>query len=248
MNILEKISDKTFLGKIIRIPLKLIPPNTIVPIISGRLKCKRWIKGSGVNSYWLGWYELEKQKKVMEIVRKNDICYDIGANVGFYTLLFSEIVKERGQVISFEPSFENVNYLKKCKNLNNLNNVKIIEAAVAEKSGVCFFDLSINSSVGHISPEGKVEVKLISLDDFISGGAIPPEIIKIDVEGAELQVLKGSSYLLKKYHPKIFLATHGHSIHLSCIEFLQALGYKIISLIKNKNIYESDELFAFVND
>jgi FkbM family methyltransferase len=247
MNIIDKFSNKTLFGKIIRIPLKFIPSNIIIPIIFGKLKGKKWIKGSGVNSYWIGFYELQKQKKVIEIVKKNDICYDVGANVGFYTLLFSEIVQDGGLVIAFEPSPNNINYLKKCQKINNLTNVKVIEAAVADMSGECFFDLSLNSSVGRISDNGKLKVKSISLDDFIANGANPPNIIKIDVEGAELKVLRGSTKLLQKYHPKIFLATHNSNINKDCIEFLQNKGYKIISLIKNKHIYESDELFAFYN-
>ena len=66
--------------------MRFIPENTKVLILQGRLKGKKWIKGSGVNGYWLGTYELEKQKMFEKNIKRGDVVFDIGANVGIYSL------------------------------------------------------------------------------------------------------------------------------------------------------------------
>ncbi|MEK7634480.1 MAG: FkbM family methyltransferase, partial [Patescibacteria group bacterium] len=97
----SKISNKSIIGKLLRLFLKIIPNNTILPIFQGRLKWKRWIRGSGMDSYWLGNYELEKVVSFEENIKKGDVIFDIGAQSGFYTLLASELTGEDGKVFSF---------------------------------------------------------------------------------------------------------------------------------------------------
>ena len=74
-------------------------------------------------------------------------------------------------------------------------------------------------------------------------GFPPPDLIKIDVEGAELLVLSGAREILSANHPAIFLATHGAGIHLQCCKFLESLGYELQS-INQKAVYETDEILA----
>ena len=68
--------------------------------------------------------------------------------------------------------------------------------------------------------------------------------MKIDVEGAELKVLKGAKSILYKYQPTIFLATHGVEVHQQCCGFLKSMGYKLKSINK-KEINETDEILAY---
>ncbi|MRS05344.1 FkbM family methyltransferase, partial [bacterium] len=75
------------IGKLLRVILKLIPAGTQVRIIQGRLKGRKWIVGSSVNGCWLGSYELDKQKLIEKTIQPGEVVYDLGANVGFYTLL-----------------------------------------------------------------------------------------------------------------------------------------------------------------
>src|SRR5664280_711279 len=84
------ISGRTFIGKALRFPLSLIPSGTQMPILQGPLHGKRWIVGASNHGCWLGSYEAAKQKKITEFVRPGMVCWDVGANVGFYTLLFAE--------------------------------------------------------------------------------------------------------------------------------------------------------------
>ena len=244
MNFSVLPTNKSIVGKIIRIPLKFIPPIQI-PILQGKLKGKKWIVGSSVHGCWLGGYEYKKRILFEKIVKKGSCVFDIGANVGFYTLLSSELVGPKGTVISFEPLPRNIYFLKKHLRINKLTNVKIIEAAVSDSSGIKYFEPSPSPSMAHLSKRGDLKVKTVSLDKLILKDKVPsPQYMKIDVEGAEMNVLLGAESILKNIHPIIFLATHGGYIHKKCIKFLQSLDYHFEPIIWD-NINAQEEIFAY---
>jgi len=197
----SKIPADSFAGKILRRILKIIPSNWALPILQGELKGKRWVIGSGVFGYWLGTYELDRQKLFKKAVKEGDIIFDIGAQAGFYSLLAAELAGEKGKIFSFEPFPENVAYLKKNIGLNGYENIFVVEAAVSDKSGVVYFERGESNFTGKIGGSG-LKIKSVSLDDLIEKGDLPePDVLKIDVEGAELAVLKGASIVIKKCHP-----------------------------------------------
>ena len=92
----SKISNKKLIGKILRALLKIIPKGMTVLIVQGKLKGKKWIKGSGFNGYWLGSYESEKVLIFEKTLKKGNILFDIGAHVGFYTLVLYSFVRGIG--------------------------------------------------------------------------------------------------------------------------------------------------------
>ncbi|MFH1066298.1 MAG: FkbM family methyltransferase [bacterium] len=239
------ITNRTFLGKALRLPLKLIPSNSVLPILSGKLRGKRWIKGSGVAGFWLGCYESDKQKRFTQAVKPNMIVYDIGANVGFYTLLAAELTKPDGHVFSFEPVPRNVGFLHRHLILNHVENATVFSAAVGRSRGETTFHVPANDFfTGKISPEGNLCVQVLKLDDLCFHKEIfPPNLIKIDVEGAEYDVLCGAEETLRAFMPTIFLATHSPEVHRRCCAFLVQLGYKLHSLT-DKPLSETDEVLA----
>ena len=80
------------------------------------------------------------------------------------------------------------------KSLNKLSNIQIIEAAVSSHTGEAFFEMGASSAMGHLSDEGGLQVKLVALDEMVLNGQIqPPDYMKIDVEGAEYDVLRVGS-------------------------------------------------------
>ncbi len=242
---LSGISNQFFLGKLLRLPLKLIPSTTILPILQGKLKGKRWITGSSQHGCWLGSYEYDKQILFEKTIKEGSFVFDLGAHTGFYTLLSSTLVGSQGKVFAFEPMPNNIKYLKQHLQLNHIYNVNIIEAAVSDTNGLAYFELNSSSFQGKLSLQGALEVKTVSLDDLIAKGDIPtPDYIKMDVEGAEFKVLLGAKSMLKNAHPTIFLATHGDEFHKQCIDFLTSLGYKF-KPIGNKILSESDEFIAY---
>jgi len=244
----DKISSKTFWGKFLRFPLTFIPPETVMPILRGKLKGKRWIVGSGTHGCWLGTYEYDKQHIFEASVKPGSIIFDIGAHAGFYTLLASVLVGANGKVFAFEPLPRNLFYLKEHLRLNNITNVTVIEAAVSNFSGLTSFEESSTGYQGGITSQGKLQVNAVNLDELIARGEIPiPDYIKIDVEGHEKSVLVGAKSMLANAHPTIFLAIHGRPVLQQCRQLLESLGYKLKALDGNNlaQLPKNTEIIAY---
>jgi FkbM family methyltransferase len=225
------ISDKSFFGRVLRLPLRLIPPRAIVPILQGPLRGKKWIVGSGNHGYWLGSYELGKRSLFVKMIPPGGVCFDLGANVGYYTLLLSVLAGPRGRVFAFEPLPRNLEYLRRHLALNRTLNATVIEAAVADRSGTVRFEEDASTSKGRIGSQGTLEVQAIALDEWIDAGKIPqPSLLKIDIEGAELSALQGARKALARTHPVIFLSTHSGKVHTDCLSFLDSLDYHVVPI------------------
>lgn len=243
----SKIKSDGFLGKSLRFILKkAMPKGAILPIIQGPLKGCRWIVDSSDFGCWLGSYEFPKQKAFASFVREGDVVYDLGANVGFYSLLVARLAGKTGTIFSFEPFPRNIFYINRHIALNNIKNIKIIEAAVASKNGEGFFTSSESPSAGMISrQESDIKIKIISLDSMLEGGhVLPPDVIKMDIEGAEYEALLGGEGLLKKYMPVIIFATHSPELRISCINFLKGIGYSVEAISPNADVNKEDEFIA----
>ena len=223
----------------------ILPANLVLPILQGKLRGKKWVVGSSNIECVLGSYEYEVRVLFETAVSKSSVVYDIGAHVGFYTLLASELVGVEGKVIAFEPLPQNLLILRRHVEMNHCTNVVVIESAVSDKSGISSFSEGCDSSTGHLSQEGNLKIKTICLDDIIMSGEIPPpDFMKIDVEGAELLVLKGSSLVLTNYSPKIFLSTHSPELSRHCCNLLTSLNYRIKPII-GSDLYNTTEVFAY---
>lgn len=240
----SKIHYRSFWGKLIRLPLRLIPKRMQMPILQGKLRGKKWIVGSGEHGYWLGSYEMGKRLAFEEAILPGGVIYDIGANVGFYSLLAAELTGEKGQVYAFEPLPRNIEFLKQHVQINRFENIKIFEAAISDHEGEAFFDLGASTAMGHLSQVGELKVKLASLDEMLATGEIlPPDFMKIDVEGAEFEVIQGAQKILEKYHPTLFLDTHNRTAHQQTIYQLEAIGYKF-TILDGKSLAETREVVA----
>lgn len=215
-------------GRILRLPLDLIPKDAVVPVMQGVLKGKRWIVGASLHACWLGSYEMQKQHIVADALKPGDVFYDIGANVGFYALIAAQAVGAAGHVYTFEPFPRNIPYIQKHVALNQLTNVTIFEMAIADKEGVAHFQEGLRHTNGRIDDSGTLEVRVASLDGLIAHeGLRLPTVLKIDVEGGELAVLQGARKLLTEHKPLIFLATHSPDLHTSCATLLKEFGYQL---------------------
>ncbi len=243
----SQIPHTSFVGKWSRIMLRILPPSMQMPIFQGKLRGRKWIIGSSEHGCWLGSYEWDKQKLFERTVLADSVVYDIGANVGFYTLLSSVLVGTKGHVYSFEPLPRNIEYLKLHLSINTITNVSVIEAAVSYHIGIIKFVTGTSSGTGRIDASCELTLRAISLDDlWLNGKLPPPNFIKIDIEGSELLALHGAERLLRASSPTIFLATHGEAIHKQCCDFLISLGYYLSSIGSN-GLAQSNEIFA-VND
>lgn len=222
------ISRSGLAGKLLRFPLRFLPAQMRMPILQGPLKGQRWIVGAGNHGYWLGSYESEMQWLYRAEIRPGDVIYDIGANVGFYTLLAAKLTGSEGRVFAFEPLPRNLAHLNQHLELNKVENVQVVAAAVADRGGEATFSDSSDPSMGHLSAQGSVKVKTVSLDQWRANEwSPPPHLIKIDVEGAEQKVLIGARQLLLEHRPIILLATHGAEVRDRCLALLAQADYGV---------------------
>jgi len=240
----SSIGRNTLLGRVIRWPLSLIPAKTRLPVLQGALRGQRWIVGSSNHGCWLGSYERNQQALFKEFIKEGDVVFDIGAHVGFYTLLGSLLVGSRGRVVAFEPIPENLGYLKQHLEINSVSNVEIIEAAVSDRRGHDRLSSGPSSSMWHLDAQGELEVPTINLDELVLNEKLPPpNLIKMDIEGAEFLALSGSARVIEEFHPVLILSTHGYEIHYRCRSFLESAGYRLTP-ISRALIDESRELLA----
>ena len=241
----SKINYRSFLGKLLRLPLKLIPRSMVLPILQGRLQGKKWIVGAGEHGYWLGSYELNKRIAFEREVVPGSVVYDIGANAGYFSLLASVLTGPEGQVVAFEPLPRNIQYLRQHIRINHLENIEVIESAVSDHSGEAHFELGASSAMGHLAEEGDLEVQMVALDAMLDEKMIsPPDVMKVEVEGAEYEALYGAHKTLERHHPILFLDTHGRKAHHFTIALLEDLGYRF-EILDGKNMQDTRELIAF---
>jgi FkbM family methyltransferase len=178
------------------------------------------------------------------MLREGSVVFDIGAHVGFYTLLASQCVGPYGRVFAFEPFPANLRFLNEHLRLNRVSNVSVIEAAVSDAGGVACFEEGRTTSTGRLSEGGRIRVATVSLDEMVSSGQVlPPDFMKVDVEGAEGRVLRGGKTVISSARPVIFLATHNEAVHRECCDLLRTLGYAFHSL-DAKPVGETREVLA----
>jgi len=132
--------------------------------------------------------------------RKDRDFIDGGANIGYYSLYLSPLVR---RVYSFEPDPRNFDALK--KNIAQSDNITHVAKALSNQSCVVHFDVSNNSAIGGISDQGTLEVEALTLDAFVAANKdISVGLIKSDVEGHDMALLEGAAETIKRDQPLVF--------------------------------------------
>lgn len=186
---------------------------------------------SSIHSCWLGTYEPDKQEIIKSFVKPGMTVFDIGAHAGFYTLAFSGLVGEAGSVFAFEPFAENAKNILKHISVNAVTNATLFQVAVSDQDGVVGFRVADSSYMGAISTDGNYRVPSVSIDRLIQQGLTPlPDLIKIDVEGAEALVLRGAKDAFKQKKPILVIALHGEAAQEACMRFLIDSGFAAFKL------------------
>jgi FkbM family methyltransferase len=149
---------------------------------------------------------------------KSDFCvYDVGANMGYYSLIFSKLVGEEGAVISFEPSLINFNKLN--ENVKSTSNITTLNIGVGNSESKLFIsqgadDIGATSRISDKATENGQWVDIMSIDNIVTKNRFP-NAIKIDVEGFEVEVIEGAINTLKNNELKVV----GIEVHSEILEF-----------------------------
>jgi FkbM family methyltransferase len=189
-------------------------------------------------------YELY-MKDVIKL-KSGNVFVDIGAHAGKYSFYASRQVGDSGLVIAIEPHPKNMQNLKKGIKLNRLTNITEIQKACSNYQGKGFlkeYELSAKHELTKITTQTKVEVD--TLDSILNHLHLRRvDAVKIDVNGAEYEVLQGAHETLAKFKPLLILEV-AVDLKKTIFKYLGELGYKHKILCKTKNYY--DALFTHDN-
>lgn len=173
-------------------------------------------------------------------VPADGVLYDIGANIGLYTLVFA--ATRTRSVHSFEPGATALSFLRRNVEQNALQDVRIHAVALTDHAGTCRFVLDeVTTATSHVADasEPGVDVACADLDSYARDHRLPePDLVKIDVEGHDMAVLRGMRGLLTRCRPLVWLEggsrdKHGRSDSLA---FLNGLGYVAWDLGQTREI------------
>jgi FkbM family methyltransferase len=162
--------------------------------------------------YWAGTVEPGVQDALVEELGPGMVFWDVGAHCGFFTCLGSRLVGPGGEVVSFEPCEENRTRLDESVRLNAADNVEVRPWALGARSGRAKMQALSTSTTWSTVPDAdregrEVDVRVRSLDDCMAE-LRAPDLVKVDVEGAELEVLKGARGMLAEAEPTLVIEFH----------------------------------------
>ncbi len=210
------------------------------PIVNFKIKVR-------FNKFIYEWLKNEKGSKYCEIKILNEIVkpgqtiIDVGSHIGQFTLLFSKLVGKRGKVYSFEPDIIAYSCLNDNIILNKIKNTKLERFGLSNINGKAklYYNENGGNSLSSIlrsithKTTNYINIDLITIDDYCIKNNIIPDVIKIDVEGAEDLVIEGAKMILKKYHPWVLLEFHGNLMS----EIKKNKSWQIISSLSKEIIF-----------
>ena len=214
-------------------------------------------------------YEPAETDLIKKYVKSGMIVFDLGANIGWFTMILSKLVGNSGHVYSFEPDPDYFQTLKENIQLNHLTNVSLFQMGVSNTSGVRNFSLNKEFGtlvIGSKQKKDSLQIETTTLDDFCKKNQIKIDFFKMDVEGSEMLVLDGMKESIKN-NPDMKFITEFHpnairGVGLSpeiFFEKIKQIGFKITKipesgeikeievqkLLKLKGIAGSASLFCF---
>ncbi|MFO7584307.1 MAG: FkbM family methyltransferase [Anaerolineales bacterium] len=189
-------------------------------------------------SRWLGTYEPELAEAVREFVKPGMTVYDVGANIGYVSMLLAHAVRPDGQVFAFEALPANIERIRANIGLNDLEErIHLIPQAVADKSGELTFYVHASVGMGKVAGsagrsedqyQAEIKVQTLSLDEFVYQQDNPaPHVVKMDIEGGEVLALPGMKRILNEHHPLLLLELHGPESERVAWHTLSEAGYRL---------------------
>ncbi len=188
--------------------------------------------------YWLGSYETELQAALRKWLKPGMVVYDVGANIGYISLLMARQLGDGERVFAFEALPANLERLRLNLESSGLGEgITVIPAAVVDGERPVRFLVGLSGGMGKAEGSAgrqelpyneSIEVQGISLDQFVFEQGNPaPELVKVDIEGGEVLALPGMRRMLSEFHPIIFLELHGPEAAQAALQELVSAGYRI---------------------
>lgn len=149
-------------------------------------------------------HEMGTEKLLRRVLGEGGVFVDVGANVGYFTKLASELVGARGKVLAFEPMPAALRLLR--MNTAGLSNVTVYPVALSDRTGTATFYVRKKGDTSSLSPDGDatpVPVTVATLDEQLAGER-RIDVMKIDVEGSELDVLRGGQMTIRRHRPIVY--------------------------------------------
>ena len=182
----------------------------------------------------LGYAEVSLVQWLLDNVQLNETWVDVGAHNGYTTLAMCERVGSTGKVLAFEPMICTAGHLQKTKQLNKLDQLLVIPLALTSDEGVRLRNFltsrgMADAQLTHDKAESAENVMCVALDSlWQSLGLSNSEIhgVKIDVQGMELETLRGMQKLLSRFHPKLVVELHKGISRLDILDTLSSCGYR----------------------
>jgi FkbM family methyltransferase len=216
-----------------------------VEIVVGPGKGLRFDPGPSNADYASGNNELPVQQALVDHLRAGSVFFDVGANVGFLTVLGAKLVGPAGSVYAFEPVSANADYVRRNCRINGFTQVHVLEKAVSNHCGQGQLNLAAYSGGAALAsvdappdPAGTQTVDLVTIDASVErDGLAPPHLIKIDVEGAELEVLQGMTATAARHRPIVIVEVDSGEAEAlrrkqaDCTQWLQQHGYQVRELL-----------------
>jgi len=184
--------------------------------------------------YLFGTSEPHVQQALTELLKPGDVLYDIGANVGFFAIIGARLVTNAGRVECFEPVEANVRQVEHNAQINGFTHVRVFPWALSDEEGEVSFAVSSEPTLGRIvdgqaqlprEHKGITKVRARRLDDVAREESLaPPNLILMDVEGAEAKALLGGEKLIRAHRPTLLIELHGTQCQIA--ELLSHWDYR----------------------
>jgi FkbM family methyltransferase len=183
-----------------------------------------------------GTLEPPVQEALRRLLGPGDVFYDVGANVGFFTLVGARLVGPTGRVVAFEPVPWCARAVGRNIELNGFAHAQIREQAVGGADGSARLLVVGEASWSHLESTGRhadvrdeIDVSVVALDSLVATRAIPPpDVLKIDTEGAELQAIEGARETIARHRPAIVCELH--DTNAAFVALMDELGYRTTNL------------------
>lgn len=211
-----------FLSSGIRTLLNRVSPDGLTEVIaaSGPLAGKPlYLDLQSEKFYWLGTYEPQLAEMLLKVCKPGMVVYDVGANIGYHSLIFAFAVGKTGKVFAFEPLPTNVERIRKHITLNKLEDtLTVMPYAVADNCRPATFFVHQENTMGKLEGSigrdqvyaNQITVESISLDELSFARGYPlPNIVKMDIEGGAVRAIPGMTQVIATAKPILLIELHG---------------------------------------